>query len=121
MVGSVAKDWDGAAVRKWLEGRIVAARSDQVRAERGGYGFHDDCDKATAEEMVCTLVKSEASTADAAVFTRDLRAALDRDEYVWRGVYDDTRFDRHVRAYIKKLIKMAKTNDGFDRTGHYQS
>jgi hypothetical protein len=119
-VDSTAREWDGAAVRKWLESRIMAARSDQVRAQRGGYREQDDCDKATAEEMVCSLVKGEAATADAAIFTRDLRALLERDTYIWRGVYDDTKFDRHVRSYIRKLIKMAKTNDGFGRIAHYQ-
>jgi hypothetical protein len=117
MVDSVAREWDGAAVRKWLDSRIVAARADQVRAERAGYGFHDDCDKASAEEMVCSQVKTTDS-ADAVL--RDLKALLDRDTFIWRGVYDDTRFDRHVRSYIRKLTKMAKTNDGFAKTAHYQ-
>lgn len=113
-------EWDAAQVRKWLDARIAAARADQVVAERGGYGQHDDCDKATAEEMVCTLMQANDSAVDQKRFTIDLKALLDRDEFLWRGVYDDTRFDRHVRSYVRKLAKMAKTNSGFDRTTRYQ-
>ncbi|CAN5323551.1 hypothetical protein BH10PSE15_BH10PSE15_15880 [soil metagenome] len=112
-------EWNGATVRTWLEHRIVAARSDQVRAERGGYQLHDDCDKAAAEEMVCTLVKGPPADTQAG-FAAALRALLDRDDFIWRGVYNDTRFDRHVRSYVRKLAKMAKTNTGFGNTTHYQ-
>ncbi|RXD05699.1 hypothetical protein EQZ23_11700 [Sphingomonas sp. UV9] len=114
------KTWDGAIVRTWLESRVVAARSDQVVAERGGWDRQDDCDKATAEEMVCTLMKAKPATNAQAPFLDELRTLLDRDEYIWRGVYNDTRFDRHVRTFVKKLIKMAKANDGFANTTHYQ-
>ncbi|MET0271055.1 MAG: hypothetical protein ABW173_11575 [Sphingomonas sp.] len=120
MVSAPAKAWNGVAVRTWLESRVAAARADQVAAERGGRERQDDCDKATAEEMVCTLLKGEKATRDAETFTGELRALLDRDTYIWRGVYDDTRFDRHVRACIKKLMRMAKANDGFGNTAHYQ-
>lgn len=120
MAGRVATEWDGVAVRKWLESRIAAARTDQVTAERGGWELHDDCDKATAEEMVCSLVNKDASTAAAEPFMVSLRALLERDDYLWRGVYNDLRFDRHVRSFIKKLIKMTKTNDGFGNIAHYQ-
>lgn len=113
-------DWDAAQVRKWLDARIAAAKADQVAAERAGWGQHDDCDKATAEEMVCTLMQAKDSAADQKRFAVDLKALLDRDEFLWRGVYDDTRFDRHVRSYVRKLAKMAKTNTGFDRTTRYQ-
>lgn len=116
----VSPDWNADGVRAWLDARIAAARADQVVAERGGYARQDDCDQASAEEMVCTTLRGKASTDDRAAFTAALRALLDRDDYIWRGVYDDTRFDRHVRAYIRKLAKMAKANSGFDRTGHYQ-
>ena len=114
------KAWDGAAVRKWLESRIVAARADQVAAERYGYERQDDCDKAAAEEMVCAAVKSERTTEVQADFASALKALLERDDFVWRGVYNDDRFDRHVRTYIRKLIKMAKTNEGFQRVARYQ-
>jgi hypothetical protein len=120
MVGEAAKAWDGVAVRKWLESRVVASRADQAAAERAGRAYQDDCDKATAEEMVCSLVRGEKSTIGAEPFLADLRSLLDREDYVWRGVYDDARFDRHVRSFIKKLTKMAKTNEGFGNTAHYQ-
>jgi hypothetical protein len=113
-------EWNGATVRTWLEARIVAARSDQVVAERGGRDRQDDCDKATAEEMVCTLMKTKSAADARQTFADGLRVLLDRDEYIWRGVYDDTRFDRHVRAYIKKLIRMTKANAGFENITHYQ-
>ncbi len=113
-------EWNGETVRKWLESRVISARSDQVVAERGGRELQDDCDKATAEELVCTFMKSRESTTVQKAFADDLRTLLDRDEYVGRGVYDDTRFDRHVRSYIRKLIKMTKANDGFEKTARYQ-
>ncbi len=114
------KAWDGAAVRLWLESRIAAARADQVAAERYGRERQDDCDKAAAEEMVCAAMKNEQATADQAQFGQALKAMLDRDDYVWRGVYNDDRFDRHVRSYIRKLAKMAKTNEGFQNLKRYQ-
>lgn len=111
-------EWNAAVVRTWLQSRIAAARSDQVRAERGGYQLQDDCDKAAAEEMVCTLVAKSADTQSA--FADALRALLDRDDFIWRGVYNDAKFDRHVRGYLRKLTKMAKLNTGFGNTTHYQ-
>ncbi|WP_083671903.1 hypothetical protein [Sphingomonas montana] len=120
MAVAVQKAWDGGIVRTWLDSRIVAARADQVAAERGGRALQDDCDKATAEEMVCTLMKAGAAADAQASFLDGLRLLLDREDYVWRGVYDDMRFDRHVRSYIRKLARMAKTNDGFGKTAHYQ-
>ena len=112
--------WNGAAVRKWLEGRVVAARADQAVAERAGYRFQDDCDKATAEEMVCALLKDRESTNDQRAFADELSALLEQEAYSGRGVYDDARFDRHVRTYVRKVAKMAKANDGFDRLGRYR-
>lgn len=120
MTDKTPADWNGDAVRKWLESRIVASRSDQVEAERGGRKEQDDCDKATAEEMVCSILLRKPSMDDRKAFADDLRALLDRDDYIWRGVYDDTRFDRHVRSYIRKLVKMIRTNEGFEKIGRYQ-
>jgi len=111
--------WDAAGVRVWLDARIAAARADQVVAERGGRARQDDCDQANAEEMVCTLLR-KAVTDDPATFIAAVQVLLDRDEHIWRGVYDDTRFDRHVRTHLRKIARMAKTGTGFDRTGHYQ-
>jgi hypothetical protein len=120
MAVGVTEQWDGAQVRAWLQSRVVAARTDQVAAERGGRERQDDCDKATAEEMVCSLAAAGKNEMTQAALLETLAALLDRDDYVWRGVYDDARFDRHVRTYIKKLVRMAKTNAGFGNTAHYQ-
>jgi hypothetical protein len=117
---SDAKEWNGATVRTWLESRVVAARADQVVAERGGRHLQDDCDKAAAEEMVCAFLKAKPSVESQSAFADDLKGLLDRDDYVWRGVYNDTRFDRHVRTYVRKLMRMAKLNDGFETIRRYQ-
>lgn len=119
-LAAAAKAWSGEAVRKWLDSRVVAARSDQAVAQRAGRDGEDDCDKATAEEMVCSLMRGKASVDSQSAFVDDVRALLERDEFIGRGVYNDTRFDRHVRSYAKKLIRMAKTNVGFENTTHYQ-
>lgn len=117
MEDSVSKPWDSTAVRIWLESRVASARADQVVAEKGGRKRQDDCDLAAAEEMVCTLLRGkEAERA----FVGELKALLDRDEYVWRGVYDDRRFDRHMRTYVRKLLKMAKASEGFGNLKRYQ-
>lgn len=115
-----SKPWDGAIVRKWLESRVIAARSDQVEAEKSGRSAQDDCDKASAEEMVCAALKGKDSTHLQSAFADALKSLLERDEYAWRGVYDDVRFERHVRAYLRKLLKMTKANSGFDNMTRYQ-
>ncbi|WP_242138280.1 hypothetical protein [Sphingomonas sp. TREG-RG-20F-R18-01] len=120
MAKAVSKAWDGATVRKWLDSRVVAARSEQVSAERGGRDRQDDCDKAAAEEMVCALLKAKSATPTQAEVLDALAALLDRAEFVWAGVYNDTRFDRHVRAFAKKVVRMAKASDGFENVAHYQ-
>lgn len=119
-VTKLAMEWDGAIIRTWLGSRIAAARADQVAAERYGRERQDDCDMAAAEEMVCTVLMRGDTPNDQRTFTTELKALLDRDDYMWRGVYDDRRFDRHVRAYVRKLSKMAKTNDGFGNLKRYQ-
>jgi predicted RNase H-like nuclease (RuvC/YqgF family) len=117
---SEAKEWDGAMVRTWLESRVAAARADQVTAQRAGRGHEDDCDIANAEETVCAQLKGKAATDSQSAFAAELKALLDRDDYMGRGVYDERRFDRHVRSYIRKLMKMTKTNTGFGNVTHYQ-
>ncbi len=112
--------WDGAVVRNWLNSRIVAARADQVTAERHGRARQDDCDMAAAEEMVCTLLKDGDAVGSQRAFTAALKTVADRDQHVWRGVYDDDRFDRHVRAYARKLARMTGANEGFANIRHYQ-
>lgn len=115
-----SKPWDGAIVRIWLESRFESARSDQVAAERYGRERQDDCDKGAAEEMICGLLKSKQTTDDQKAFAADLKTLLERDTYIWRGVYDDIRFDRHVRAYLRKLARMTRTNRGFENLSRYQ-
>ncbi|WP_256926752.1 hypothetical protein [Sphingomonas sp. TZW2008] len=117
---NAAAPWDAAAVRRWLDRRIVAARAEQAVAARGGRREADDSDKASAEEMVATLLTATDTTRDQATFAAAMRALLDRDDYHWRGVHDDDRFDRHVRAFLRKLAKMTKANEGFDRLSRYQ-
>jgi hypothetical protein len=114
------KQWDAALVRAWLESRIAAARADQVAAERAGYGRRDDCDKAAAEEMICTALKNNDATNTQIALADELKTRLAQDDYIWRGVYDDVRFDRYVKTFIRKLIKMTKTNEGFGNTRRYQ-
>jgi len=70
--------------------------------------------------MICTLLMQRQAYDDQPAFLDALKQMSDREDHVWRGVYDDRRFDRHVRAYIRKLLKMAKDYAGFDRTGRYQ-
>lgn len=114
------KEWNGAAVRAWLESRVTAARADQVAAERYGRERQDDCDMAAAEEMVCTLLRGKAAVDIQTAFADELKALLERDDYIWRGVYDDRRFDRHVRSIVRKLMKMTRTNTGFENVTRYQ-
>jgi len=120
MAIEASKTWDGAIVRTWLQRRILAARADQVAAERAGYGQRDDCDKAAAEEMICAALTAKEAADTQRAFADELKSLLDRDQYIWRGVYDDTRFERHVRAYIRKLQKMTRDYAGFDQIRRYQ-
>jgi len=115
-----APAWDGAAVRAWLQARILAARADQVAAERRGREGQDDCDAAAAEEMVCTLLLRGAAADERLALVEALKELLDRDDYVWRGVYDDRRFDRHARTAARKVLKMARANEGWDNHRRYQ-
>lgn len=113
-------DWDGAAVRAWLDSRIVAARADQATAERRGREGRDDCDMAAAQEMICTALRRDATVSSQAAFAAALAALLDREDFVWRGIHDDRRFDRHARSAIRHLLKMTKANAGFENLGRYQ-
>lgn len=119
MSGS-SKEWDGELVRRWLESRFEAARFEQAAADKRGYEAQDDYDKAAAEEWVCRTLKTDGRTDDQAAFAAQLKELLTQDEYRITGIYDDRRFDRHVRANLRKLAKMTKTNDGFANTLRYQ-
>ena len=115
-----AKPWDGALVRKWLERRLAAARLDQAAADRRGYEARDDYDQAAAEEWACRALKGAASTEDQAAFAAHLKALIGQDDYPATSTYDDTRFERHVRTYLRKLAKMTKANEGFEKTLRHQ-
>lgn len=114
------KAWDGALVRKWLESRFEASRLDQAAADKRGYSAQDDYDKAAAEEWVCRALKGADCTNDQAAFGNRLKALLDQDEYRATGIYDDRRFERNVRATLRKLVRMTKANGGFENTTRYQ-
>lgn len=115
-----SKAWDSALVRKWLECRIEAAVLDQATADKRGYEAQDDYDKAAAEEWVCRGLMTVVGKNDQAAFADRLKQLLGQDEYRITGIYDDRRFERHVRANLRKLTKMAKANEGFENTLRYQ-
>ena len=120
MVSGLSKAWDGELVRKWLESRVEAARREQAAADKRGYEAQDDYDKAAAEEWVCRILKTGGHADDQAAFTGRLKLLLAQDEYRVTGIYDDRRFDRHVRANLRKVAKMTKANDGFANTLRFQ-
>lgn len=112
--------WDSEIVRKWLESRFAASQHDQDYADRKGRDYQDDYDKASAEAFVCRLTKSSEKTNDQAHFIAFLTEQLGKEEYRWAGVYDDRRFEREVRTYLRKLIKKAKMNEGFENLSRFQ-
>ena len=120
MMGGSAKAWDSGLVRKWLESRCGAARLEQAAADRRGYEAQDDYDKAAAEEWVCQTLKTAGRADDQASFAAHIKELLARDGYQITGIHDDRRFDRHVRANLRKLAKMTKANDGFANRLRYQ-
>ena len=119
MSGSL-KAWDGELVRKWLGSRFEAARLEQAAADKRGYEAHDDYDKAAAEEWVCLALKTAGRTDDQAAFAAQLKELLAQEEYRIAGVHDDRRFDRYVRANLRKIAKMTRANNGFANTSRYQ-
>ena len=112
--------WDPAQVRTWLESRMAAAAQEQVYADRKGRDYRDDYDKAAAEGYVCGVARRSASVEDQARFIAFLTAQLAKDDYMLAGVNDDRRFEREVRACLRKLIKKAKANEGFANLTHFQ-
>lgn len=119
-MGGSSDGWDGNLVRRWLESRSEAARLEQAAADRRGYEAQDDYDKAAAEEWVCRTLTTTGRADDQAAFAAQIKELLARDEYPITGIYDDRRFDRYVRANLRKLAKMTKSNDGFANTLRYQ-
>lgn len=114
------KAWDGEQVRTWLERRFEASKLDQAAADRRGYDAQDDYDKAAAEEWVCRALMGAPCTNEQAAFAGRLKELTGQEEYQATGVYDDRRFQRHVRGQLRKLAKMAKANEGFEKTLRYQ-
>jgi hypothetical protein len=120
LVSDPSKPWNGDLVHTWLERRCAAAKLDQVAADRRGYEARDDYDKAAAEEWVCTRLKSADCTDDQAQFAQRIKDLLALDEYSATSVHDDAKFERHVRSHLRKLAKMTKANEGFEKTLRYQ-
>ena len=120
-MNDASKLWDGEQVRHWLASRIEAARLDQAAADRRGYAANDDYDLAAAEEWVCRALQTGGHAGDQAAFAAQVKALLAREEYPATGVHDDRRYERNVRAHLRKVAKMTKTNDGFANTLRYQS
>lgn len=115
-----SKAWDGEQVRKWLERRFEASKLDQAAADRRGYDAQDEYDKAAAEEWVCRALKIADCTNQQAAFAGRLKELIGQEEYKATGIYDDTRFERHVRGQLRKLAQMTKANEGFEKTLRYQ-
>ncbi len=120
-MNDAAKGWDGDQVRRWLASRIEAARLDQAAADRRGYAANDDYDLAAAEEWVCRALQAGGHAGDQAAFAAQVKALLAREDYPTTGVHDDRRYERNIRAHLRKLAKMTKANDGFANTLRYQS
>jgi hypothetical protein len=120
MVVSSSEAWNGERVRKWLDSRVEAARLEQAAADKRGYSAQDDYDKAAAEEWVCRTLKTAGLTDDQSAFAARIKELLAQEEYRITGIYDDRRFDRYIRANLRKLAKMTKLNDGFANTRRYQ-
>ena len=99
---------------------MEAATLDQAAADKQGYEAQDDYDKAAAEEWVCRTLKKGGRTDDQAALAAQLKDLVALEEYQITGIYDDRRFERYVRANLRKLAKMTKANDGFTNTLRYQ-
>ena len=120
MMSETPKPWDGELVRGRLESRLAAARHEQAAAGKRGYEARDDYDMAAAEEWIYRVLIAAGRTDEPAAFAAHLKELIALDEYRITGIYDDRRFDRYVRAALRKLAKMTKANDGFANTLRYQ-
>lgn len=114
-----SKTWNEQLVRKWLERRLEVSKLDQAEADRRGYEAQDDYDKAAAEEWVCRALKCADCTNEQAAFATRLKKLIGQDDYQATGIHDDARFERHVRSHLRKLARMTKTNEGFDKLMRY--
>jgi hypothetical protein len=116
-----AAAWDGDVVRTWLERRAAAARRDQAAADRRGYDAQADYDVAAAEEWVCRTLLGGGHADDRTAFAAQIKTLLAQEEFWTTGVHDDRRFDRSVRAQLRRIAKMTKTGEGFANTLHYRA
>lgn len=114
------KAWDGEQVRKWLETRREASKLDQAVADRRGYEARDDYDKAAAEEWACRELMAGDHTKEQASFAARIKELIGRDDYPVTGIHDNARFERHVRGQLRKLAKMTKANESFEKMLRYQ-
>ncbi len=94
--------WDPAQVRNWLERRLAASKLDRAAADRRGYAAQDDYDKAAAEEWVCRALQTADCADDQAAFAKRLKELIAQEAYQVTGIYDDVRFERHVRGQLRK-------------------
>jgi len=115
-----SKPRDGALVRTWLERRLAASKLEQAAADRRGYEAQDEYDKAAAEEWVCRALQTADCTNEQAIFAKRLKELIGQEDYRATGIYDDIRFERHVRGQLRKVAKMTKANEGFEKTLRYQ-
>src|SRR3989344_369669 len=115
-----SKAWNGEQVRKWLDRRFEASRLDQAAADRRGDEAQDDYDKAAAEEWVCRALIAAHCTDEQSAFAAQIKKLVGQEDYRATGIYDDARFQRHVRGQLRKLAKMTKANEGFEKTLRYQ-
>jgi hypothetical protein len=112
--------WDGEQVRRWLERRREASRLDQAVADRRGYDARDEYDKAAAEEWACRELLTGDYTREQAAFSKRVKELIGWDDYPATGIHDDARFERHVRGQLRKVAKMTKANEGFEKMLRYQ-
>jgi hypothetical protein len=59
--------------------------------------------------MVCRVWKIAGYTDKQAAFAARRK---ELDEYQATSTYDDVRFERHVRTYLRNLGKLTKANEG---------
>ena len=112
--------WDGARVRTWLERRAAAARLDQAAADRRGYQAADEYDKAAAEEWVCGALLRSDDLDDQKALSARIKMLVAQEDYRATGVNDHDKFERHVRSHLRKVAKMTKANEGFDKILRFQ-
>ena len=115
-----SKAWNAEQVRTWLERRLATSKLDQAAADRRGYDAQDEYDMAAAEEWVCRALIAGDWANEQPAFAARIKELTGQDEYRTTGIYDDRRFERQVRGQLRKLAKMTKTNEGFEKTLRYQ-